>query len=48
LLVTAVWVSVVAVELTAEIPPPRPALLLVMNSGLPVTPVTVSVPRRPL
>jgi hypothetical protein len=46
--VTAVWVRVVAVDWIAEMPPPRPAVLPVMNSGLPETPVTVSVPRRPL
>jgi hypothetical protein len=38
----------VAVELIVEMPPPRPALLPVMNSGLPETPVTERVPRRPL
>ncbi|MCE6995387.1 hypothetical protein LZG04_11285 [Saccharothrix sp. S26] len=35
-------------EFTVQMPPPRPALLSVMNSGLPETPVTVSVPRGPL
>jgi hypothetical protein len=41
-------VRVVAVESTAELPPLRPALVPVMNSGLPETPVTLSVPRSRL
>jgi hypothetical protein len=49
LTVTAVSVSVVAVELFVAMPPPlRVAVLPVMTSGLPDTPVVVNVPRRPL
>ncbi|PWK86355.1 hypothetical protein C8D88_105398 [Lentzea atacamensis] len=39
---------VVAVELTAAMPPPSEPVLPKTGIGLPETPVVVSVPRRPL